>query len=132
MIKKQITSLTLLIGLGSITPAFAYEDMPAPSFVDTDANSAVTYAIDTMTSWAAAEYTEHEQEGLFKRYPEDGQITQATIAIAKELKQKAETANKAGETIKARSYYFAAEAAARYAVQMPHMLEDRVKELAQP
>ncbi len=131
MMKKLFTTLTLLIGLGGIHPAFADEHMPTASFAEPDAYTAVSNTIDTMTIWAGAEYLEHEVEGLFERHPQDGQVTQATIEIAKQLKKQAEAAEKAGELVKARAYYFAAEAAARYSVQMPHMLEQRVQKLAQ-
>ena len=131
MSRKLISRLTLLTSLSCINPAYANDDLPGASFAEPDAYTAVSNTIDTMTTWADAEYIEHEVEGLFERHPEDGQVTQATIEIAKELKNLARSAQQTGNAIKARAYYFAAEATARYSVQMPHMLEERVEKLSQ-
>lgn len=110
-----------------ILPVANADDVgPALSFSKLDSYHSVNSSIETLTTWALGEYAEHEGEGLFARHPDDGAVISATIALVNELKQLAEKARAEGDETKARAYLFSAEATARYAAQMPHLLEDRL------
>ncbi|MBL1261051.1 MAG: hypothetical protein COB33_011025 [Thiotrichaceae bacterium] len=113
--------------LVSIIPvALAESEEGTLSFSKQDAYHSVNNSIEMLTTWARGEYAEHEGEGLFTRHPEDGSVISATIALVNELKQLAAKARAEGDEMKARAYLFSAEATARYAAQMPHLLEDRL------
>lgn len=106
--------------------AQAGDDGVAMSYAGKNADSVVTEAVVSMQDWAKGEYDEHKGEGLFEKYPAEGQLILDMMALSKELQGKAEQAKKANDMPKARAYYFSAEATAHYAARMPHMLEDRL------
>jgi len=129
MIKVNITFAILLAVIVFALPianAGAGEEGSALSFSNLDAYNSVYSSVETLTTWAQGEYAEHENEGLFMRYPEDGGVISTTIALVNELKQLAIKARAEGDETKARAYLFSAEATANYAAQMPHLLEDRI------
>ncbi len=122
--------LVLLSGFMSVatTPALADQSEGAQwAYASKDADGKLTETIAGKQDWAKGEYEEHNAEGLFKKYPADGQLILDMIAVSKELQEKAEAATKVGDVAKARAYNFSAEAAAQYAAGMPHMLEARVQ-----
>jgi len=128
--KKYHVALVVLMSLTVISPsvAFAGDDGPALSFNKPDAYQNVNSSIELLATWARGEYAEHQGEGLFARYPDDGAVINATNALVNELKLLAARARGGGDEAKARAYLFSAEATARYAAQMPHLLEDRLAE----
>lgn len=82
-------------------------------------------------TWAEAEYQEHENEGLFVRFPQDGKTIKATLDLAKVLKKRAAQVKATGDTAGSNALLFAAEATAYYATKMPHLLEDRINSQTQ-
>ena len=106
--------------------SYADEAGPAPSFGDADAYAVVEKSVESLTAWAQGEYAEHDFEGLFTRQPKDGSVIKATISLANEFRLLAKQARLNGDTVKADAYLFSAEATARYAAQMPHLLEQRL------
>ena len=101
----------------------AEDEGPALSYGKQDAHGVVSHTIDTLVTWARGEYAEHDGEGLFERFPQEGALIRATIELAQQLKRDA--ANSA-DRAQAQAMLFAAEATARYAAAMPHLLEDRL------
>ncbi len=116
-----------MIVIGSLiaTTAFADEEGPAFSFEQSNAYDDIEKNVDMLTVWAKGEYIEHK--AVFEKHPEDDSIINATIALVEELKQRSKQAKKAGEQNKAQAYMLSAEATARYAAKMPHMLEERIE-----
>jgi len=114
-----------LIGASLLFAANAHAGGEGPdlSFGQLAPYQKVTDSVDNLSIWADGEYVEHEGEGLFKRYPEDGLVIRTTLALANELKQQAAQTKDAH---KARALLFAAEATALYAAKMPHLLEARI------
>jgi len=124
---KKIVFAALVLGvIGASPAALADEGLPL-SYTERDANERVAENVTAMQAWAEGEYAEHELEGLFKKYPQDGKLLLEMAAVSKELQAKAEAARQAGELDKARAYYYSAEATAQYAAHMPHMLEQRTQ-----
>lgn len=101
------------------------------SFSQVAAYQQVTDKASALFAWAEAEYAEHEEEGLFKRFPQDGKTIQATLNLAKEFKNRAVKAMADGDTTGANALLFAAEATAYYATKMPHLLEKRIESQTQ-
>lgn len=95
----------------------------AMSYGKPNTHEAVGKTIDLMVIWAEGEFAEHQGEGLFKRFPDEGLMIRATIDLARQLKDEAANAS---DGAKAQALMYAAEATARYAAQMPHLLEDRL------
>lgn len=127
MIKRNSAFSILITLCVFVFPAAnASDEGPVLSFSQKDAYFSVNKSIELLTTWARGEYAEHEGEGLFKRYPEDGGVIQTTITLVSELKQLAMKARAEGNETKARAYLFSAEATARYSAQMSHLLEDRI------
>ena len=126
--KKNYIVFAILASLNIISPSMASADDEGPelSFSKPDVDQAVNGSIELLTTWARGEYAEHEGEGLFARYPQDGTVISETINLVHELQQLAKKARSKGDETKARAYLFSAEATARYAAQMPHLLEDRI------
>jgi len=126
--KKYYIVFAILTSLNIISPSMASADDEGPelSFNKPDAYQVVNGSIELLTTWARGEYAEHEGEGLFARYPQDGAVISETINLVHELQQLAKKARSKGDETKARAYLFSAEATARYAAQMPHLLEDRI------
>lgn len=126
--KKYQVACAILMSLNVILQSLASADDEglALSFNKPAAYQTVNGSIERLTAWARGEYTEHQNEGLFTRHPEDGAVISATIILVNELKQLAGTAKAKGDETKALAYLFSAEATARYAAQMPHLLESRI------
>jgi len=99
---------------------------PLPSFSQVAGYESIHENIDSLSMWAQGEYAEHEGEGLFDTHPNDGAVIKATLVLVEELKQQAERAKVRGEIDKANALLLSAEATARYAAQMPHLLEKRI------
>ena len=108
------------------SPTIADDSAPTLSYGQIDAYQRVNSSVDTLVSWADGEFLEHQQEGLFQQYPEEGRIIKTTLSLATELRQQATQAAASGDTSRASALLFAAEATALYAAQMPHLLEDRL------
>lgn len=125
---RHITRAILLTGLLASALVVADDDGLALSYMQQDADTKVAENLSAMQGWAEGEYQEHAGEGLFKTYPAEGRLLNEMAAVSRELQAKAEAAKQAGESDKARAYYYAAEAASQYAARMPHMFENRLKE----
>jgi len=127
-VNKYRIALVILVSLNIISPSIASADDKGPelSFTKPDAYQTVNHSIELLTTWARGEYAEHKGEGLFVRHPEDGGVISATAALVGELQQLAKKASAEGDKTKAHAYLFSAEATARYAAQMPHLLEARI------
>jgi hypothetical protein len=121
-------SIRTVILLGSLIAgaAVAEEDGAVLSYAGKDPDSKMAEAALSMQDWATGEYEEHKTEGLFQKYPQDGQLILDMLAVSREMQSKADAAKKANDMAKARAYYFSAEATAHYAARMPHLLESRV------
>ncbi|MEW6353924.1 MAG: hypothetical protein AB1469_06475 [Pseudomonadota bacterium] len=117
----------VIAGAVAATAAYAEEEGMALSFADKEGGSKVAESIAAMQAWAEGEYAEHEAEGLFKKHSAEGRLIKDMLALSRELQAQGEALKQAGDAAKARAYFFSAEATARYAAQMPHMLERRVK-----
>ena len=124
--KNRFLAVLFLSNVIGASPALADEGLPL-SYLEQGAHERVAENVVAMQAWAEGEYKEHELEGLFKKYPQDGKLLLEMAAVSKELQAKAEAAKQAGEVDKARAYYYSAEAVAQYAAQMPHMLEHRMQ-----
>ncbi len=98
---------------------------PASGFSQALPYQALKENIETLSMWAKGEYAEHEHEGLFKSYPSDGHVIRATIKLIDELTRRAAQAEIHGNDEEARALLLSAEATARYAANMPHLLEAR-------
>lgn len=129
---KHLTLTLVFLGgvLGvMLNPALADEKKHAPlSYAGEDADSKIAGAVVAMQDLAKGKYEAHKAEGLFEKHPAEGQLILEMVAVSRELQAKAETAGKAGDTAKARAYNFSAEATARYAAKMPHMLKARAQD----
>lgn len=121
-------SIRTVMLLGSLITgvALAEGDDAVLSYADKNPDSKMAAAVVSMQEWATSEYEEHKGEGLFQKYPADGQLILDMLAVSKEMQTKADAAKKANDMGKARAYYFSAEATAHYAARMPHLLEARV------
>ena len=113
-----VTATSLMTGISQ-----ADDEGPALSYGKHNADEKVSSTIDMLVTWAEGEYAEHQGEGLFERHPQEGALIRATIDLAKQLKQDATATS---DSTHAKAMLYAAEAAARYAAQMPHLLEDRL------
>lgn len=111
--------------------ALADEVGPPPAYLDPDHAANVVEQIDALILWARGELVEHEGEGLYEDRPEDKALVEAMIERAQALRTSGDKAAAAGKRTEALSYYFAAEATARYAARMPHLLEDRLEDEAE-
>ncbi len=99
---------------------------PEPAFSQALPYQTLKDKIETLSVWAKGEYAEHEHEGLFKNHPRDGHVIKATIKLIDELTQRAAQAEMNGDDEKAQALLLSAEATARYAAHMPHLLEARL------
>lgn len=128
--KFRNAAISILFGAALSVPAgfaLADGDGPPAAYGEARPSEAVLDSIDTMIAWAQAELDEHVGEGLYKDHAEDRALVEAMLERARQLR-------KSGDAVKgteALSYYFAAEATARYAARMPHLLEDRLEEQAE-
>ncbi len=107
--------------------ALAHDAGPPPAYLDAQADKAVLEQIDNLILWAEGELAEHEGEGLYEGHAEERDLVLTMIQRARALRSAGDDAGRAGRKVEALSYYFAAEATARYAAQMPHLLEDRLE-----
>ena len=126
MSHRSFYLIAALFGFATVTTLHA-DDVTLPfSYSDENPAKAVVETVPGLIIWAEAELIEHQGEGLYKNLPIDEANTQTMIFIAKELEAKARLLLEHGETDKAIPQFLAAEAVARYAAAMPHLLEDRV------
>lgn len=126
--RKMLLSIAVCAALAApAANALADDDGPRAAYREAKPAEAVLESIDTMIAWAQAELDEHVGEGLYKDHAEDKALVEAMIERARELRKSGEAAKGAD----ALSYYFAAEATARYAARMPHLLEDRLEDEAE-
>lgn len=126
---KPILFLSLgLFGLALIAAAQADEDDPAIpySYALENPATAVLDTIPGLIIWAEAELAEHQGEGLYRGLAIDEANTQTMITLAKEFQARGKLLMENGDSDKAMPQFLAAEAIARYAAQMPHLLEARV------
>lgn len=107
--------------------ALAHDAGPPPAYIDARPDKAVLEQIDNLILWAESELAEHDGEGLYKGHAEEKTLVLSMIERARALRSTGDEAARAGRKTEALSYYFAAEATARYAAQMPHLLEDRLE-----
>ncbi len=126
---KKLGLALLLASLAclSIPYAAASDEGVALSYTKNTPDEGVQKNLDLLLSWAKGELAEHIGEGLFDTRPEEKLLVEAMIEWAENLKRQAIAAKQAGDKATARVRYFSAEATARYAARMPHMLEDRAK-----
>ncbi len=122
----KLTFIFMCFLFTNIGIAHADDEGPNLSYTKTNPHDEVSTAIDNLTAWAEGELAEHEMEGLFGAYPDEQKLIRQTIDLAKQLKQQADRAKNQGDQLKARTFYYSAEATARYAANMPHMLEARL------
>ncbi|MFQ5486923.1 MAG: hypothetical protein ACE5ET_00570 [Gammaproteobacteria bacterium] len=127
--KSSLKTIALTVVL-ICTPlaAGAEESGPAFSYSLQRTVQEMPQQIDNLLAWARGELAEHTGEGLFEQHAEERQVIEEIIKLAASLQKQAKTAWDSGEKSKGRALYYAAEATARYAAQMPHMLEDRLEE----
>ncbi len=127
--KSSIKTVTLTLAL-ICTPlaAGAEESGPAFSYTLQRSIQEMPQQIDNLLTWARGELAEHTGEGLFEEHAEEKQVIEEMIQLADSLQKQAKAAWDSGEKIKSRALFYAAEATARYAANMPHMLEHRLKE----
>ncbi len=125
--KKQILTLALAATL-ALPAAYAYADdeMPVLSYAQESPDEKAQARLDGLIAWAKGELAEHVGEGLFNGRAEDKRLIQGMIDWAEELRRQAAAASRKGDHNTARIRLFSAEATARYAAQMPHLLEDRL------
>ena len=126
MSRQCIYLAAALLGFTAVATLQADDAAPAFSYAEEDPTKAVIETIPGLIIWAGAELAEHQGEGLYKERAIDETNTQTMISIAKELEAKGKLLLAHGETDKALPQFLAAEAVARYAATMPHLLEDRV------
>lgn len=107
-------------------PSLASEKNYDWAFSKSDASEQALEATAMLHTWAEAEYLEHENEGLFQRFPLDGQVIQATLKLVKEMENHAKQVAAKGGQSAANALLLAAEATAYYATMMPHLLESRI------
>ncbi len=119
-----------MTGLTCNNSAFANEKNSLLIFSKPSAYESVAESIESLSIWAKSEYQEHESEGLFKKYPNDGLVITETLNLTEVLKKLAAKAMRNGDDAKAKAYLFSAEATANYAANMPHMLEERLEKQA--
>jgi hypothetical protein len=112
--------------LSSITTLQADDSGLAFSYSEENPAKAVIETVPGIIIWAEAELAEHQGEGLYKDFAIDEANTQTMIILAKEFEAKGKLLVENGDTDKAIPQFLAAEAIARYAAAMPHLLEDRV------
>ena len=127
MCKKNILFAAILaLGVTSFTISYADDEGPALSFNKPDVYTSIDHSIEIFSDWARGEYAEHHGEGLFDKHSEDGEVIKDTLSVVDELKKLAAQAESRGDVAMAHAYLFSAEATARYAAVMPHMLEARI------
>jgi len=126
--KPSIATITLALALICI-PLIAGADESGPAFSYSLPRSAqeMPQQIDNLLAWAKGELAEHIGEGLFEHHAGERRGIEEMIKLAASLQQQAKAAWESGEKSRGRALYYAAEAAARYAASMPHMLEDRLE-----
>ena len=125
--RKQILTLALAATLGlAAVYAYADDEMPALSYAQDAPDEKVQARLDGLIAWAKGELAEHVGEGLFNGHSEEKRLIQGMIDWAEELRRQAAAASKRGDHNTARIRLFSAEATARYAALMPHLLEDRL------
>lgn len=128
--KRGIIAAGLLCAAGFVGlsgAALAHDAGPPPAYLDAHADKAVLEQIDNFILWAESELAEHEGEGLYDGHAQERELALAMIERVRALRSAGDEAGRAGRKTEALSYYFAAEATARYAAQMPHLLEDRLE-----
>lgn len=126
MSRRFFYSFTALFGFLASANLYADESALAFSYSEPDPATAVVETVPGLIIWAEAELAEHQGEGLYKDLAIDEANTQAMIFLAKEFQAKGKLLVENGDTDKALPQFLAAEAIARYAAAMPHLLEDRV------
>ena len=109
-----------------VSAANADDEGPALSFSQPDTYNVVAKSVKMLSTWAQGEYVEHQS--LFTKHPKDNAVILATMALVKELTQLSKKAKASGDEHKALAYLFSAEATARYAAILPHLLEERIKQ----
>lgn len=122
---KRLFALMLLSG--ALTAVWAEDEGMPLSYSAPDPDNTLEQSVAAMQEWAQGEYEEHQSEGLFKKHPAEGRLITDMLALSRELQAQGEALKRAGDAAKARAYLFSAEASARYAAQMPHMLEHRMR-----
>ncbi len=125
--KHMTGGILLCAALIGAAAAYAEEEGPTMSYAAKNPDEQMVESVSAQLEWARGELDEHVGEGLFKKHPADRQLLEGMLALAKELQGKASAAQQAGDAVKARVHYHAAEAVANYAARMPHMLEHRAK-----
>lgn len=117
--------LALALSLSG-TASHADEENIDFSYAKNATTAQLTQTVEGLSAWARGELAEHEMEGLFKNQADEQAIIKQSIELAAQLLAQAQEAEKQGDTVGARTHYYAAEAVARYAAHMPHLLEDRL------
>ncbi|MBL1433556.1 MAG: hypothetical protein COB94_008980 [Gammaproteobacteria bacterium] len=126
MSRRLFYSFATLIGFTIVANLQADDSGLAFSYSEQDPATAVVGIVPGLIIWAEIELAEHQGEGLYKGLAIDEANTQTMIFLAKEFEAKGKLLVENGDTDKALPQFLAAEAIARYAASMPHLLEDRV------
>lgn len=126
MSRRFFYSFIAFFALSNITILQADDSGLAFSYSEDNPAQAVVETIPGLIIWAEAELAEHQGEGLYKDLAIDEANTQTMITLAKEFEAKGKLLVENGDADKALPQFLAAEAIARYAAAMPHLLEDRV------
>ncbi len=125
-------SLGLIANISANAESTPHADDDDPilpySYSAEDPGKAAVETVPGLIIWAEAELAEHQGEGLYKDLAVDEANTQAMIALAKEFEARGKLLVENGDSDKALAQFLAAEAIARYAAEMPHLLEARVHE----
>lgn len=126
MPRRLLYAFIALFALSNITTLQADDSGLAFSYSEDNPATAVIETVPGIIIWAEAELAEHQGEGLYKDLAIDEANTQTMITLAKEFEAKGKLLVENGDADKAIPQFLAAEAIARYAAAMPHLLEDRV------
>ena len=121
-------SVALVVNANAETTPHADEDDPVLPYAYSEENpaKAVRETVPGLIIWAEAELAEHQGEGLYEELAIDEANTQTMISLAKEFQARGKLLLENGDNDKALPQFLAAEAIARYAAEMPHLLEARV------
>ncbi len=123
-----MSGLLAIVMSAGMSSAMAGDEGPDYAYGSKDNHQKVVSLIDGLLAWAEGELAEHELEGLYEDRPGEEQLVREMIARAKGLRQEGRDAEKSGLAAQAQAYFYAAEATARYAANMPHLLEARLAE----
>ncbi len=119
--------LTLAFGAGAIQSARAGDEGPPLAYLQGLTPQKMNRHFDALLAWAAGELAEHGGEGVFADHPGEKAVIEEMLVLARHLMEQSRQAKAQGDAARARALAYSAEATARYAARMPHLLEDRLE-----